>query len=137
MDLKNGNPSFVAKKRHFVFYTADWKRFAIPLEYLTNEILRELFKMSEEEFGVSSDMPIRFPCDSAYMDCILALIRRGIAKDFEKVVINSITTGQYCSISASSDHGYACATCLSWNLCLNSELQRQKQTRKVKGKGQA
>ncbi|KAJ6985857.1 hypothetical protein NC653_023707 [Populus alba x Populus x berolinensis] len=131
MDLKNGNPSFVAKKGHFVVYTADWKRFAIPLEYLSNEILRELFKMSEEEFGVSSDMPIRFPCDSAYMDYILALIRRGIAKDFEKLVINSITTGQYCSISASSDHGYACATCLSWNLCLNSELQRQKQTRKV------
>ncbi|KAJ6985855.1 hypothetical protein NC653_023707 [Populus alba x Populus x berolinensis] len=67
------------------------------------------------------------------MDYILALIRRGIAKDFEKLVINSITTGQYCSISASSDHGYACATCLSWNLCLNSELQRQKQTRKWVG----
>jgi len=48
--------------------------------------------MSEEEFGVSSDRPITLPCDSEYMDYILSLSQRGEAKDFEKVLTNSITT---------------------------------------------
>ncbi|PSS31569.1 Auxin-responsive protein [Actinidia chinensis var. chinensis] len=41
----------VAEKGHFVVYTAEQKRFIIPLVYLNNEIARELFKLSEEEFG--------------------------------------------------------------------------------------
>ncbi|KAG6779714.1 hypothetical protein POTOM_016109 [Populus tomentosa] len=85
MEVDDNTPSFVAEKGHY-------KRFAIPLAYLGNKIFLELFKMSEEEFGVSSDRPITLPCDSEYMNYILSLIKRGEAKDFEKVLTNSITT---------------------------------------------
>ena len=39
--------SSVANKGHFVVYSADRSRFVIPLEYLDNEIFRELLQMSE------------------------------------------------------------------------------------------
>lgn len=94
MDLDNGNSSFVAERGHFVIYTMDWKRFAMPLAYLSNDIFRQLFKMSEEEFGVSSDRPIILPCDSTFMDYIVSLIQQGVAKDLEKDLINSIITRQ-------------------------------------------
>lgn len=93
--------STVSKKGHFVFYTADDEgRFEVPLGYLNHPIFLELFKKSEDEFGLSSDGPITLPCDAVFMDYILLLIQNGAAKDFEKVLLNSITTRR-CSISSS------------------------------------
>ncbi|MBA0844567.1 hypothetical protein Goarm_023372 [Gossypium armourianum] len=74
---------------HFVIYTIDQKRFVIPLAYLRNNIFMELLKMSEEEFGLPSDGPIIFPCDSVAMNYIVSLLRRSLAKDLEKAVLNS------------------------------------------------
>lgn len=37
----------VVSKGHFVVYTADQRRFVIPLVYLKSEIFRELLKMAE------------------------------------------------------------------------------------------
>ncbi|KAJ6708090.1 AUXIN-RESPONSIVE FAMILY PROTEIN [Salix viminalis] len=91
MNVDDNNPSFVAEKGH-------WKRFAVPLAYLGNEIFHELFKMSEEEFGISSDRPITLPGDSEYMDYILSLIQRGEATDFEKILTLPLphdSTAQY------------------------------------------
>ncbi|TYH31774.1 hypothetical protein ES288_A01G199000v1 [Gossypium darwinii] len=59
----HSSESSVGDKGHFVVYTADKKLYVIPLSYLNNSIFQELFKMSEEEFGLSSDGPITFPCD--------------------------------------------------------------------------
>ncbi|KAL6963634.1 hypothetical protein U1Q18_034641 [Sarracenia purpurea var. burkii] len=39
---------------HFVVYTADQRRFVIPLAYLNTELFRELLKMAEEEYGLPS-----------------------------------------------------------------------------------
>ncbi|EXB95379.1 hypothetical protein L484_014352 [Morus notabilis] len=103
VDDENCTSSFVVKKGHFVVYTTDEKRFVMPLAYLKHNILRELFKMSEEEFGVSSDGPIRLPCDAVFMEYVVTLIKRGVAKDFEKALIRSMETGR-CSSSASSFH---------------------------------
>lgn len=44
--------SSVANEGHFVVYTLDEKRFKFPLEYLRSNIFVELFKLSEEEFGL-------------------------------------------------------------------------------------
>lgn len=44
---------FVADKGHFVFYTTDKRRFAMPLTYRSNNVFRELFRMSGEEFGLA------------------------------------------------------------------------------------
>ncbi|MBA0849483.1 hypothetical protein Goshw_016582 [Gossypium schwendimanii] len=70
-DEDHSSESSVGDKGHFVVYTADKKRFVIPLSYLNNSIFQELFKMSEEEFGLSSDGPITFPCDSVIMSYIV------------------------------------------------------------------
>ncbi|KAK3011022.1 hypothetical protein RJ639_011926 [Escallonia herrerae] len=59
-----GSSLSVADKGHFVVYTTDRKRYVFPMVYLNSYIFRELFKMSEEEFGLPSDGPITLPCDA-------------------------------------------------------------------------
>ncbi|MBA0574752.1 hypothetical protein Golob_028025 [Gossypium lobatum] len=88
---------------HFVIYTIDQKRFVIPLAYLRNTIIMELLKMSEEEFGLPSDGPIIFPCDSVAMNYIVSLLRRSLAKDLEKAVLNSVASYR-CSSNTSYFH---------------------------------
>ncbi|PPR80471.1 hypothetical protein GOBAR_AA40241 [Gossypium barbadense] len=88
---------------HFVIYTIDQKRFVIPLAYLRNNIFMELLKMSEEEFGLPSDGPIIFPCDSVAMNYIVSLLRRSLAKDLEKAVLNSVASYR-CSSNTSYFH---------------------------------
>ncbi|KAA3466044.1 DNA/RNA polymerases superfamily protein [Gossypium australe] len=77
----------------------DNRRFVIPLAFLGNCIFRELFKMSEEEFGLPSDGLITLLCDSVAMSYIVSLAKPGLAKDLERAVLNSITT--YCCKSNS------------------------------------
>ncbi|KAJ9704579.1 hypothetical protein PVL29_002912 [Vitis rotundifolia] len=95
-DLDAGycSTSSVADKGHFVVYTADQRRFMIPLVYLNSKIFRELFEMSEEEFGLPSDGPITLPCDSFFMEYIIFLVQRGVAKDLEKALLTSIAYTQ-------------------------------------------
>ncbi|KAG5574347.1 hypothetical protein H5410_054481 [Solanum commersonii] len=81
-------------------YTADQVRFVIPLVYLENEIIRQLLNMSEEEFGLPSGGPITLPCDSAFMDYIILLIKKGItAGDLHKALLLSIPSS-CCSTSS-------------------------------------
>ncbi|KAF3615885.1 Auxin-responsive protein SAUR66 [Capsicum annuum] len=72
------SPSIVGKG-HFVVYTIDQTRFVIPLDYLENEVIRQLLITSEEEFGLSSAGPITLACDSSFMDYIISLIKKGVA----------------------------------------------------------
>ncbi|GER35913.1 SAUR-like auxin-responsive protein family [Striga asiatica] len=71
-------------KGHFAVYTVDHRRFEVPLSYLNNAIFRQLLKMSEEEFGLPRDGPIVVPCNSVLMDCVMCLIRKGEAGDFQE-----------------------------------------------------
>ncbi|OMO91981.1 Auxin responsive SAUR protein [Corchorus olitorius] len=82
----------MAGKGHFVIYTTDKKRFVIPLAYLSNTIFLELLKMSEEEFGLQANGPLTLPCDSLVMNYILSLMKRGLAKDLEKAVLNTVSS---------------------------------------------
>ncbi|MBA0793162.1 hypothetical protein Gohar_017586, partial [Gossypium harknessii] len=88
----HSNKSSIVDKGCFSIYTMDKKRFVIPLAFLSNSVFRELFKMSEEEFGLPSDGPITLPCDSVVMNYIVSIVKRGLAKDLEKAVLNFITT---------------------------------------------
>ncbi|CBI37771.3 unnamed protein product, partial [Vitis vinifera] len=90
----------VANKGHFVVYTADQRCFMIPLVYFSNNIFRELFKMSEEDFELPSNGPITLPCDLVFMEYIIPLIQQGMAKDIEKALLFSIATSR-CSLSSS------------------------------------
>ncbi|TYG83965.1 hypothetical protein ES288_D01G211300v1 [Gossypium darwinii] len=90
----NSNKSSVVGKGYFVAYTMDKKRFFIPLAFLNNSIFQALLKMSEEEFGLSSNRPLTCLCDSVIM-----------TKDLEKAVINSITSNSCSSCSTYYCHG--------------------------------
>uniref|UniRef100_A0A0D9XGA4 Auxin-responsive protein n=1 Tax=Leersia perrieri TaxID=77586 RepID=A0A0D9XGA4_9ORYZ len=45
----------VAVKGHCIMYTADGRRFEVPLVYLGTVVFSELLRMSQEEFGFTSD----------------------------------------------------------------------------------
>ncbi|KAL5856156.1 hypothetical protein ACOSQ3_005990 [Xanthoceras sorbifolium] len=64
----------VADKGHSVVYTTDKKRFMVPLEYLSRNVLIELQRMSEEEFGLPSNGAITLPCDSMVFDYVVSLV---------------------------------------------------------------
>ncbi|PHT31114.1 Auxin-responsive protein SAUR67 [Capsicum baccatum] len=92
-------PSIVGKG-HFVAYTIDQTRYVIPLDYLENEVIRQLLITSEEEFGLSSSGPITLPCDSSFMDYIISLIKKGVAAGgLHKALLLSIPS---CCCSTSS-----------------------------------
>ncbi|XP_075077369.1 auxin-responsive protein SAUR68-like [Nicotiana tabacum] len=94
--------SFVAGKGQFVVYTTDQRRFVIPLAYLENEVILQLLNMSEEEFGLPSGGPITLSCDSAFMDYIISLIKKGAAAgDLHKALLLSVDS---CCCSTSSLH---------------------------------
>ncbi|XP_055808659.1 auxin-responsive protein SAUR68-like [Solanum dulcamara] len=83
--------SSIVEKGHFVVYTIDQWRYAFPLTYLENEVVRQLLSISEEEFGLPSGGPITLPCDSAFMDYIISLIKKGVAAgDLHKALLLSI-----------------------------------------------
>nr|DAD46611.1 TPA_asm: hypothetical protein HUJ06_016548 [Nelumbo nucifera] len=92
--------AMVAVKDHFVVYTADQKRFVIPLAYLNNPIFIELLRMSEEEFGLPSDGPITLPCDSAFAEYIISMMQRRPSRDLEKALVVTLSTYR-CSLSSS------------------------------------
>ncbi|KAJ9704589.1 hypothetical protein PVL29_002922 [Vitis rotundifolia] len=74
--------------------TAAATRFVFPIVYLSNHIFRELFKMSEEEFGLPRDGPIMLPCDAVFMNYVVFLIKRRVTKDMEKALLVSMATSQ-------------------------------------------
>lgn len=81
-----------AEKGHFVVYSMDNRRFVVPLVYLKNNMFRELFKLAEEEFGLSSNVPLKLPCDATVLKYVITLIQRNVAKDMEEAVLMSITS---------------------------------------------
>ncbi|KAJ0077135.1 hypothetical protein Patl1_35774 [Pistacia atlantica] len=94
VDLESCSTSSVAERGHFVVYTADQRRFVIPLKYLKNDIIRELFIMSEDEFGLPIGGPITLPCDAIFMEYAVSLIQRHATKDVEKALLMSLATGR-------------------------------------------
>ncbi|XP_058080642.1 auxin-responsive protein SAUR64-like [Magnolia sinica] len=100
----SGCSTSVADKGHFVVYTADGRRFVVPLVYLNSPIFKELLKMSEDMFGLPCNGPITFPCDAVFIDYIISMIQRSMSKDVEKALLASITVG-HCSISSLPHEG--------------------------------
>ncbi|KAJ8618270.1 hypothetical protein MRB53_014456 [Persea americana] len=84
----------VAAKGHFVAYTMDGKRFMVPLAYLNSPIFIELFRMSEDQFGLPCDGPITMPCDGLFMEYVVSFIRRRLSEDIEKALLTSIAMGR-------------------------------------------
>nr|GLL25757.1 auxin-responsive protein SAUR68-like [Ipomoea trifida]GMC80557.1 auxin-responsive protein SAUR68-like [Ipomoea batatas] len=104
-DANSCSTSTPANKGHFTIYTADQKRFVVPLSYLENEIIRQLLSMSEEEFGLPSDGPITLPCDAVFMDYIISLLSRGLSRELESALLISVTSHQ-CSSASLHQEGW-------------------------------
>ncbi|KAJ0077137.1 hypothetical protein Patl1_35772 [Pistacia atlantica] len=79
--------SFIANKGHFVVHTTDGSQFTIPLEYLSTSVFKELLRISEEEFGLPTDGPITLPCDSAFLEYVMSLLKRCIPEDLKKLCL--------------------------------------------------
>ncbi|XP_074314636.1 auxin-responsive protein SAUR64-like [Silene latifolia] len=88
-------PRSVTNEGHFVVYTTDGRRFMLPLTYLKTDIFRELLRMAEEEFGIAASGAITLPCDSSFMECIISMIRKQMAKDLERELIASLASCRY------------------------------------------
>lgn len=93
------NTSTRVEKGHFVVYSADQRRFVIPLIYLQNKIFRELLRLAEEEYGMPSDGPITLPCDEAFVEYAISLIERHATTDMEKALLISINSDHCLSSS--------------------------------------
>ncbi|CAL1398155.1 unnamed protein product [Linum trigynum] len=69
-------------KGHFAVYTVeDQKRFMVPMCCLEDQVFRQLLEMSEEEFGLPGNGPIRLPCDGLFMEGLVSWIKRREAAD--------------------------------------------------------
>nr|GLL25769.1 auxin-responsive protein SAUR68-like [Ipomoea trifida] len=101
-DADSCSTSSEVSKGHFAIYTADQKRFIIPLSYLENEVIRQLLNFSEEEFGLPSNGPITLPCDAVFMNYIISILSRGLSRELENALLISVTSSR-CS-SASLHH---------------------------------
>ncbi|XP_066365501.1 auxin-responsive protein SAUR36-like [Miscanthus floridulus] len=80
----------VAGKGHCVVYTADERRFEVPLAFLGNRVFEELLRMSQEEFGFMSDGRIKLPCDASTMEYAMCLLRRSVSSEVEKAFLSTM-----------------------------------------------
>ncbi|KAJ6896993.1 hypothetical protein NC651_023012 [Populus alba x Populus x berolinensis] len=94
LDSDDCSTSSTAEKGHFVVYTTDEKRFVLPLDYLNNEIVKELFNLAEEEFGLTSNGPLTLPCDAAFMEYSITMIKKNVAKDVEKALLITLASNR-------------------------------------------
>ncbi|KAL5201432.1 hypothetical protein ABZP36_035786 [Zizania latifolia] len=81
-----------AVRGHCVMYTADGKRFEVPLAYLGTTVFTELLRMSQEEFGFSSDSRIVLPCDAAEMEYAMCLLKRNASVEMVNALLRSMLT---------------------------------------------
>ncbi|KAE8767753.1 auxin-responsive protein SAUR36-like [Hordeum vulgare] len=82
----------VAMKGHCVVYTAERVRFEVPLAYLGMAVFSELLTMSQEEFGFAGgdDGMIMLPCDAAFVEYALCLLRRDAPAEVVRAFMSSV-----------------------------------------------
>ncbi|KAJ3690834.1 hypothetical protein LUZ61_019998 [Rhynchospora tenuis] len=94
-----------AEKGHFVVYAIDGKRIMIPLDYLNTRIVMQLFHLSEEEFGYRIDEPITLPCEAAFVEYALGLMKRGMSDEVERTLLSSVLLPHPHACSVQSNPG--------------------------------
>uniref|UniRef100_A0A0D9XGB6 Auxin-responsive protein n=1 Tax=Leersia perrieri TaxID=77586 RepID=A0A0D9XGB6_9ORYZ len=82
--------SSVAVKGHCIMYTANGRRFEVPLAFLTTTIFAELLRMSQEEFGFTSDGVITLPCDAEVMEYVMCLLKRNASEEVVRAFLSTI-----------------------------------------------
>ncbi|XP_002524345.2 auxin-responsive protein SAUR63 [Ricinus communis] len=92
VDAESCSTSNTVEKGHFVVYSIDERRFVLPLEYLNNDIVKELFMLAEDEFGLLSNRPIIFPCDAGFLEYVTNLLERRMSEDLEQALLMSMAS---------------------------------------------
>jgi hypothetical protein len=82
----------VSAKGHCIMYTADGRRFEVPLVYLSTTVFGELLRMSQEEFGFASDGKITLPCDAVVLEYVMSLLGRNASADVENALLSCMVT---------------------------------------------
>ncbi|RLN33714.1 hypothetical protein C2845_PM03G05280 [Panicum miliaceum] len=86
-----GTSSSMASKGHCVVYSADGRRFEVPLAYLGTVVFGELLMLSQEEFGFASDDgKITLPCDAAVVEYVMSLLRREASEEVVRAFLSSV-----------------------------------------------
>ncbi|KAF0910687.1 hypothetical protein E2562_004679 [Oryza meyeriana var. granulata] len=104
----------VADKGHCAVYTADGRRFEVPLAYLGTTVFVELLRMSQEEFGFASDGRITLPCDAAVMEYVMCLLRRNASEEVERAFLSSVVMpcqNSGCAVPTVALHHQFAAVC--------------------------
>lgn len=91
--------SQVADKGHCTVYTADGRRFEVPLAYLGTTVFGELLRMSREEFGFTCDGRITLPLDAVAMEYVMCLLRRNASEEVERAFLSSVVRSCHYSSS--------------------------------------
>ncbi|KAL6656417.1 hypothetical protein ACP70R_007243 [Stipagrostis hirtigluma subsp. patula] len=100
-DGSSCSTSSVAGKGHCVVYSADGRRFEVPLVYLGTSVFGELLTMSQEEFGFAGDDGrIILPCDAAVMEYVLCLLRREASEEVVRAFLSSVVSPCNQTVSA-------------------------------------
>jgi hypothetical protein len=87
----------LASKGHCVVYSADGRRFEVPLAYLDTTIFGVLLSMSQEEFGFAGDNGrIMVPCDAAVMEHVMCLLRRDASEKVVRAFLSSMVRPCHC-----------------------------------------
>ncbi|KAL6844636.1 hypothetical protein ACP4OV_025295 [Aristida adscensionis] len=95
----------VAGKGHCAMYTADGRRFEVPLAYLGTTVFTELLRLSQQEFEFTGDDGrITLPCDATAMEYVMRLLGRSASAEVEEAFLSSMVTMpcHYSSIGAPS-----------------------------------
>ncbi|XP_031495005.1 auxin-responsive protein SAUR64-like [Nymphaea colorata] len=107
--IGGGRAAGIADKGHFVVYAADGKRFMLPLAYLHSPVFQELLNMAEEEFGLSINGAIKFPCDAAVIDYAMSLVRGNVPREVENALMVSLSSSNSrCYSSSGLSRGHLC-----------------------------
>ncbi|OWM83999.1 hypothetical protein CDL15_Pgr004430 [Punica granatum] len=61
--------------------------------------------MSEDEFGLPGDGPIRMPCDAVFRQYVVLHTRQGVTKDLERALLDSIASC-HCNLDSSLQQSF-------------------------------
>uniref|UniRef100_A0A0A9DB75 Uncharacterized protein n=1 Tax=Arundo donax TaxID=35708 RepID=A0A0A9DB75_ARUDO len=80
----------VASKGHCMVYSADGRRFEVPLAYLSTTVIAELLQISQEEFGFTSDGQITLPWDAVVIEYAIYLLRRSTSEEVDNAFLSTM-----------------------------------------------
>ncbi|GLT96863.1 hypothetical protein SLE2022_144570 [Rubroshorea leprosula] len=58
---------------------------------LHKDMVKELFRLAEEEFGTASSGPLTLPCDADFMEYVISFIKSHLTEEVEEALLTSMS----------------------------------------------